>query len=115
MWSLHPPICLWVVWHGLQFLHTKECTHFINDAANKISTLITQEPGQGPKDRDVTLIQELGDCLSCLIKGHIFQYMLCEVVLEHQDIGNSRQLVQLHGCLYGGEIYMQEVQWSGGH
>ena len=37
------------------------------------------------------------------------------MVLEHQDIGNLRQAIQLHGCLYTSKIYMQEVQWSGGH
>ena len=37
------------------------------------------------------------------------------MVLEHQDVGNSRQLIKLHGCLYADKIYMQEVQWSGGH
>ena len=66
MWSLHQPVHLWVVWHGLQFLHAKEHTHFINDAAHKVSTPITQEPGWGPKDQDVTLIQKLGNHFSCL-------------------------------------------------
>ena len=26
--------------------------------------------------------------------------------MEHQDIGNSRQLIQLHGHLYAGKIYV---------
>ena len=73
--------------------------HFINDAANDISTPIPQEPGWCPKDQDVTLIQELGDCFSCLIGGHICHNMLHEMVLEHQDVGNLRQSVQLQGCL----------------
>ena len=112
---LHQPISLGVVRCGLQFLHAEDLAHFINDTAHLVSTTITQEPGQGPEDQDVTLIQELGNCLICLIRGHIHQYVLCEVVLEHQDVGNSRQFVQLHGCLYAGNIYVQEVQWSGGH
>ena len=45
--------------------------------------------------------------LAGLILGHICQYMLCEVVQVHQDIGNFRQFVQLHGHLYAGKIYVQ--------
>ena len=37
------------------------------------------------------------------------------MVLEHQDIGNFRQSIQLHGHLYASKIYMQEVQWGSGH
>ena len=82
-----------MVQHGLQFLHAEEHTQCINDAAHKVSTLITQKPGQGPEDRDVTLIQELCDCFSCLIGGHICHNVLHEMVLEDQDVGNSRWLV----------------------
>ena len=87
----------------------------VNDAAHKVSTLIVQEPGWGSGDQDVTLIQELGNCFSCLIRGHLQHNMLHGVVLEYQDVGDSRQLVQLHGHLYAGKIYMQEVQGSSGH
>ena len=55
----------------------------IHISAHEVSTLIAQEPGQGSKDQDVTLIQELDNCFSCLIEDHICQYMLCEVVLEY--------------------------------
>ena len=64
MWSLHQPIHLWVVQHGPQFPHAEKHTHFINDAAHKVSTPISQEPGWGPEDWDVTLIQKLGDHLA---------------------------------------------------
>ena len=37
------------------------------------------------------------------------------MVLEHQDIGNFRQSIQLQGHLYASKVYMQEVHWSGGH
>ena len=40
---------------------------------------------------------------------------VCEMVLEYQDVGNSRQFAQLHSHLCADEIYVQEVQWSGGH
>ena len=43
-----------------------------------------------PKIETITLIQELGNGFGSLIRGHICQYMLCEVVLEHQDISNFR-------------------------
>ena len=105
-YDLYQPISLWVVWCGLQLLHTEECTHIVNDTAHKVSTLIAQEPGQGPEDQNVTLMQELGNHFSSLIGGHVHHYMLHEVVLEHQDIGNSRQLVKLHGHLYAGKIYV---------
>ena len=71
VWSLHQPISLWVVRHGLQFLHAEDLAHFINDTAHKVSTFVTQEPGWGPEYRDVTLIQKLGDSFGCLIRGHI--------------------------------------------
>ena len=115
MRPLHQPIHLGVVRHGLQLLHAEEFTHLINDAAHEVCTLIAQEPGQGPKDWDVTLIQELGNCLSGLVRGHICHYMFHEMVLEHQDICNLRQSIQLQGCLYASKVYMQEVHWSGGH
>ena len=110
MWPLHQSIWVWVVWYGPQFLHIEEHTYFVNDAAHEVSTPIAQEPGWGSKDWDVTLIQELGGCFSCLIGDHLHHNMLHEMVLEHQYVGNSRQLVQLHGHLYGGEIYVQGVQ-----
>ena len=69
------PAPLWLGWHGLQFLHDKEHTQFINDAAHKVSTPIAHELGQGPEDQNVTLKQELGDCFSCLIGGHICHTM----------------------------------------
>ena len=99
--------------HNLPY--AEEVTHLINDAAHKVCTLIIQEPGQGPEDWDVSLIQELGDCFSCLTGGHIYLYVLCEMVLEHQDINNFRQSIQLHGHLYASKVCMHELQWSGGH
>ena len=115
MWSLHQPIHLWVVWHGLQLHHTEEFTHFVNDAACKVSTSIAQEPGWGPKDWDVTLIWEFSNCFSCLIGDHICHNMLHEMVLEHQDIGNLRWSIQLQGHFYASKTYMQEIHRSSGH
>ena len=115
VWPLHQPISLWVVRHGPQFLHAEELEHFVDDTAHKVSTSVSREPGWGPKDQDVTLIQELGDGFGCLIGGHICQYMFCEVVLEDLDISNLRWFVQLQGHLYAGKIYMQEVHRSSGH
>ena len=54
------------------------------------STSVTQEPGQGPKDRDKASIQKFSDSFCSLIGGHICQYIFSEMVLENQDIGNSR-------------------------
>ena len=51
--SLYQPICLGVVGHSMQLLHTKDLAQFLNDATGKASTSVTQEPGQGSKDRDV--------------------------------------------------------------
>ena len=98
---LHQPIHLGVIRCGLQLLHTEEFTHLINNAAYEVVyTLIAQEPGWGPKVWDVTLIQELGDCFSSLIGGHICHYMFHEMVLEHQDICDLGQSIQLQGHLY---------------
>ena len=41
--------------------------------------------------------------------------MLYEMVLEHHDIGDLWQAVQLQGHLYASKIYVQEVHRSGGH
>ena len=38
--------------------------------------------------------------------------VLCEMVSEHQDIGDLRQSVQLQGLLYSRKVYMQEVHRS---
>ena len=43
--------------------------------------------------------------LGVWLGGHIHHNMLCEVILEHQDVGDSRQLIQLNGHLYAGKIY----------
>ena len=95
---------------------TEELTHLVNDAAHKVSTPIDSGAWPGtPKIEDVTLIHELGDCFSCLIGGHICHYVLYEMVLEHQDIGDLRWSVQLQACLYTSKVYMQEVHQSSGH
>ena len=75
---------------GPQFLHAKDLAYFADAAAHKVSTSVIQESDWGPKDPDVTLIQELGNSFGCLIGGHICQYMLYEVVLEHQDVSDFR-------------------------
>ena len=113
--SLHLSIHLRMVRHGPQFLHTQEVTHLINDAAYKVSTPITQETDWEPEDWDTTLIQVLGDCFSCLIRGHLCHNVFHEMVLEQQDVGNSWQYIQLQGHLYASKFYMQEVHWSSGH
>ena len=82
-----------MVRHRPQFLHAKDLAHFVDYTAHTVSTPVTQEPVMGSKDRDVTLIQELGDGFGSLIRGHTCQYMLWEVVLEHQDISDFRSLV----------------------
>ena len=115
IWSLYQPICFWVVQCGPQFLHTEELTHLINDAAHEVITPITQESGWGSEDQDVTLIQELGDCFSCLTGGHICHNALHEMVLEYQDIDDFRQSIEVQGCLYASNVYTQEVHRSGGH
>ena len=54
--SLYQPISLGVVGHGLQLFDTKDLAQFLNYITSEASTTITQVPGQGPKDRDVTSI-----------------------------------------------------------
>ena len=54
--SLYQPISLGVVGCGLQSFYAKNLAHFLNYTTHEASTSITQEPGQGPKDRDVTSI-----------------------------------------------------------
>ena len=54
--SLYQPICLGVVGHSLQSLDAKDLAQFLNNATGKASTSVTQEPGQGLKDRDVASI-----------------------------------------------------------
>ena len=54
--SLYQPISLGMVGHGLHSFDAKDLVQFLNYITSKASTSITQEPGQGPKDRDVTSI-----------------------------------------------------------
>ena len=95
-----------MVGHGLQLLLAKDLAHFCDSTVHDINTSVTQEPGWGSKDGDVTLIQEFSNNFCSLIRGHIHQYVFCEVVLEHQDISNSRWLVWLQSGLYVGEVNM---------
>ena len=90
MQSLYQPVSLGVVGHSLQSLNAEDLTQFLNNAAGKTSTSVTQEPGQGPKDRDKASIQKFSDGLCSLIGGYIRQYIFSEMVLENQDIGYSR-------------------------
>ena len=113
MWPLHQPIHLGVVRHSPQFPHAKEVTHLINDAAHKVHTLITQEPCRVPKDQDVTLIQELGDCFSSLIWGYIHLTCFVKWSWNTRTLMTSGSLFHLHGHLYASKVYMQKVQWSG--
>ena len=54
--SLYQPVCLGLVGHSLQSLDANDLAQFLNNATGKASTSVTQEPGQGPKDRDVASI-----------------------------------------------------------
>ena len=103
--SLHQPFSLWVVGHGPQLLHAKDLALFIN-YTTQVSTSVTQEPGWGSKDGDVTLVHKFSNGFCSLIGGHTCQHVLHEVVLEHQDISNSRWLVWLQNGLYAGEVNM---------
>ena len=67
--SLHQPISLQVVKHDWQFIHAEDLAHFVNNTTDKVSTNVTQEPGWGSKDQDVTLIQVLGNGFGSLIGG----------------------------------------------
>ena len=88
--SLHQPISLWVVGCGPQLLHAEDLAHFIDYTAHDVSISVTQEPCWGSKDQNVTMIHVLGNSFGSLIGGHMHQYMLHEVVLEHQDVSDSR-------------------------
>ena len=50
------PLVWGVVGHGLQSFDAKNLAHFLNYATHEPSTSISQEPGWGTKDRDVTSI-----------------------------------------------------------
>ena len=54
--SLYQPISLGVVGHGPQSFDAKDLAHFLNYTIHEANTSITQEPGWGAKDRDVTSI-----------------------------------------------------------
>ena len=88
--SLYEAIGLWVVGHGPQSFDIKDLAHFLNHTTSEACTPITQEPGQGPEDKDVTLVQKFSNSVSCLIRGHICQHVFLELVLENQDVSDSR-------------------------
>ena len=54
--SLYQPISLGLVGHGLQSFDTNDLAQFLIYVTGEASTSIAQEPGWGPKDRDVTSI-----------------------------------------------------------
>ena len=88
--SLYQPVSLGVVGCSLQSLNAKDLIQFLNNATGKTSTSVTQEPGWGSKDRDKASIQKFSNGFCSLIGSHICQSILSEMVLENQDIGNSR-------------------------
>ena len=61
MQSLYQPISLGVVGHGPQLFDAKDLAQFLNYATSEASTPIAEEPGWGPKDRDVTSILKFGN------------------------------------------------------
>ena len=77
--------------------------NLINDAAHDVSTLITQEPDQGPEDWDVTLKQELGDCLAVWLGSHMPLSTLWN------DPGTTRTLVTL-GSLFSPRVISMLVK-----
>ena len=79
-----------MVGHSWQSLDAKDLTQFLNDATGKASTSVTQEPGWGSRDRDIASISKFSESFCSLMGGHIHQYMFSEMVLENQDVGNSR-------------------------
>ena len=79
-----------MVGHGLPSFDAKDLAHFLSHTTSEASTSITQDPGQGPEDRDVTSIQKFSNSFCSLIRGHICQHVFHEVVLENQDFGDSR-------------------------
>ena len=115
VWSLHQPISLWVVRHGLQLLHTKDLAHFVDYAAHEVSSSITQEPGWGSKDWNVTLIQVLAMVLAvwlgvntCFVKWSWSTKMLATLgdwfsskvvsMLVKSTCKRSREAVATIGC-----------------
>ena len=54
--SLYQPVSLGVVGCGLQSFDAKDLAQFLSYTTHEASTSITQEPGWGPEDRDVTSI-----------------------------------------------------------
>ena len=96
-----------MVGHGLELFDAKNLAHYLNYKTHEASTSITQEPGWGPKDRDVISISKFSDGFCSLIRGHVCQHMFHEVVLENQDVGNCMQLVWLqHGLNIFGSLHV---------
>ena len=44
-----------------------------------------------------------------------YAIMCLWMVLEHQDVCDPRQSIQLHGHLNASKVYVHEIHWSGGH
>ena len=49
-------LVLGVVGRGLQSFDAKDLAQFLNNITGETSTCMAQEPGWGPRDRDVTSI-----------------------------------------------------------
>ena len=56
-----------MVGHSPQSLNAEDLIQYLNNAAGKTSTSVTQEPGQGSKDRDKASIQKFSNGFCSLI------------------------------------------------
>ena len=97
MRPLHQPICLGVVRHGLQLLDDEEFMHLVNNAVHEVHTTITQEPGWGPEDQDVILIQEIVTVL--VVWLGVMYAITCFIKWSW----NTRTFATL-GCLFSSRV-----------
>ena len=80
--SFHLFIGLSMVRQSSNLPYCCQLTQLSDDVAFKVGSSITQEPGQGSKDWDVTLLQKLSKSFCSLVQGHIHHNMLHKVITK---------------------------------
>ena len=75
----------------------------------KFAALVTEQFSWCAKHWDELLIENLRNSFCFLVFGDECHCISCEMICEDQDIFDAWQLIELHGCLYAGEVYMNQL------
>ena len=104
METLHLPIVLCMVSHGLALLDTKGRAQLFDQGRHEVHPPVAQQLSGHSKDRYKALIEHLRNRLGRLVFGHHSNGIPHEMVGHHKDIFHHGGLVQLHRGLDTGVV-----------